>query len=445
MAASSAPDPNQQYNRAAGGPGGSAGRPPRPGGSSSGRGTDQHAWNGGGINDGSSSLSLGGGGGDHRSFGGGGFGSSVVQSHSALGLWQKRLQAVDVVESDLQQVVLDYLIVAGDQNAAETFLKEAFDDDLYAAGMAEFARRNAGQLSRGSSGEGMDDTRCPTLVSSPLAPLRIRTEIRDLILAGEIRSAIEKINAAHPTLLPRHPETHFSLLQRILLSKIEGGPSAAGGAPGVPTVPSAQSSAGGVPPPTTGAPPPTNEERGNSVAGSSRGPGIANSSPPASAGKGGRGPASSRGPAPPNLASVGAETVETALAFAREELAPFTERYPRLRGRFEEIMTSLVFPEVAKRSVPSVVEVAEEVSKLLLLELGLSPAAKLDFLLRNLLWSQDQLESGRPHPRLVLGPAAGAENGLSGGVVGGSQAGGVGEAFLSGGELMSLVLKEKEV
>ncbi|KAL8840713.1 MAG: hypothetical protein Q9170_001231 [Blastenia crenularia] len=99
--------------------------------------------------------------------------------------FERRLEEVKLSKTDLNSVIMDYLISEGYPSAAQKFASEANIQ--------------------------------PT---TGLDSIKERVEIREAIHAGDIQTAIERINELNPLLLERDHALHFALLRLQLVELI---------------------------------------------------------------------------------------------------------------------------------------------------------------------------------------------------------------------------------
>eukprot|EP00126_Sphaerothecum_destruens_P009418 Sdes_comp20502_c0_seq5m14981 len=99
--------------------------------------------------------------------------------------WQKRLSKVKIQKSELNKLVMNYLVIEGYKDAAEKFMKE--------------------------SGE------APSL---DLASIEERMKIREAVQHGNISRAIELVNDLNPEILDMNPQLYFHLQQQTLIELI---------------------------------------------------------------------------------------------------------------------------------------------------------------------------------------------------------------------------------
>lgn len=102
--------------------------------------------------------------------------------------WETRLSKVDLSAVDLNKLVMNYLVVEGYKDAAELFAKEA----------------------------GIP-------VPIQLGAIEERMAIRNLIQAGEVESAIDRINRLDPDILECQPDLLFRLRLQQLIELIKEG------------------------------------------------------------------------------------------------------------------------------------------------------------------------------------------------------------------------------
>ncbi|KAL8761716.1 MAG: hypothetical protein Q9184_002191 [Pyrenodesmia sp. 2 TL-2023] len=102
--------------------------------------------------------------------------------------FERRIQDVKLSKTDLNSVVMDYLVSEGYPSAAQRFASEANVQ--------------------------------PT---SGINSIEERVEIREAIHSGDIQTAIERINELNPMLLERDRSLHFALLRLQLVELIREG------------------------------------------------------------------------------------------------------------------------------------------------------------------------------------------------------------------------------
>eukprot|EP00123_Amoebidium_parasiticum_P011936 comp21000_c0_seq1/m.28167 comp21000_c0_seq1/g.28167 ORF comp21000_c0_seq1/g.28167 comp21000_c0_seq1/m.28167 type:complete len:237 (-) comp21000_c0_seq1:167-877(-) len=108
-----------------------------------------------------------------------------VKKAIALKDWQKRLAAADIKKSDLNRLVMNYLVIEGYKDAAERFMQEA----------------------------GLDAER-------DLGSIEDRMQIRHAVQNGEVERAIELVNDLNPEILDTNPQLYFHLQQQRLIELI---------------------------------------------------------------------------------------------------------------------------------------------------------------------------------------------------------------------------------
>ncbi|KAI8908819.1 CTLH/CRA C-terminal to lish motif domain-containing protein [Powellomyces hirtus] len=102
--------------------------------------------------------------------------------------WDKKLAEVSVSKQDLNKLVMNYLVIEGYKDAAEKFSQES--------GLQP----------------GID-----------LSSIQDRMSIRNAIQAGDIESAIERVNDLDPEILDTNPKLYFHLQQQRLIEFIKTG------------------------------------------------------------------------------------------------------------------------------------------------------------------------------------------------------------------------------
>ncbi|BFZ59605.1 hypothetical protein YB2330_000619 [Saitoella coloradoensis] len=111
--------------------------------------------------------------------------------------WNRRMDAVKISKSDLNQLVMNYLIIEGYQSAAIKFAQEA-----------------------------------NITPSIDLDSINERMVIRQAIHRGDVQEAIERINELDPELLDTVPSLHFQLLRLQLIELIRHASGSGSGASG---------------------------------------------------------------------------------------------------------------------------------------------------------------------------------------------------------------------
>ncbi|KAJ2569658.1 hypothetical protein IW140_002912 [Coemansia sp. RSA 1813] len=102
--------------------------------------------------------------------------------------WESKLAEVPIAKSDLNQLIMNYLIIEGYKDAAEKFSEES----------------------------GLHST-------VDLGSIEERMQIRFAIQNGDIKSAIERVNDLNPDLLDTDPRLYFHLQQQQLIELIRQG------------------------------------------------------------------------------------------------------------------------------------------------------------------------------------------------------------------------------
>lgn len=194
-----------------------------------------------------------------------------------------KLASVEVLESDIREMILNYFIVEGNQAAAEAWREEAFfpatamplqaaapkekntidsstlealDGVAGGGSSSSSTRRKARQDEEGErGGPGLfapparsssssysqepiascsagDITQANVMpwstsgcsiddkIPMPLAKIKLRAEIGEQLRRGEIEDAIQTLNTLSVDILKNKPDVEFSLLRRILVQKI---------------------------------------------------------------------------------------------------------------------------------------------------------------------------------------------------------------------------------
>ncbi|KAJ1900677.1 hypothetical protein LPJ66_001304 [Kickxella alabastrina] len=117
--------------------------------------------------------------------------SSAPKQTISLEEWEGKMAEVPIAKSDLNQLIMNYLVIEGYKDAAEKFSEES---GLHT------------QMDLGS----MDE----------------RMQIRFAIQNGDIQGAIERINDLNPDLLDIDPHLYFHLQQQQLIELIRSGRAA---------------------------------------------------------------------------------------------------------------------------------------------------------------------------------------------------------------------------
>ncbi|KAJ3167707.1 hypothetical protein HDU88_002154 [Geranomyces variabilis] len=102
--------------------------------------------------------------------------------------WERKLADVSVSKHDLNKLVMNYLVIEGYKDAAEKFSLES--------GLQP----------------GID-----------LSSIQDRMSIRNAIQAGDVESAIERVNDLDPEILDTNPKLYFHLQQQRLIELIKAG------------------------------------------------------------------------------------------------------------------------------------------------------------------------------------------------------------------------------
>ncbi|KAI9502432.1 hypothetical protein GGI25_004715 [Coemansia spiralis] len=102
--------------------------------------------------------------------------------------WESKLADVPIAKSDLNQLIMNYLIIEGYKDAAEKFSEES----------------------------GLHST-------VDLGSIEERMQIRFAIQNGDIKAAIERVNDLNPDLLDMDPRLYFRLQQQHLIELIRQG------------------------------------------------------------------------------------------------------------------------------------------------------------------------------------------------------------------------------
>ncbi|KAJ3514232.1 hypothetical protein NLJ89_g2487 [Agrocybe chaxingu] len=102
--------------------------------------------------------------------------------------WERRLHDVQVTKSDLNRLVMDYLVIEGYKSAAEEFSQEA-------------------NLSPPVDFESIES----------------RMDIREALQRGDVEDAITRVNDLNPEILDTNPALYFKLQQQKLIEFIRQG------------------------------------------------------------------------------------------------------------------------------------------------------------------------------------------------------------------------------
>ncbi|KAJ2214241.1 hypothetical protein EV179_003143 [Coemansia sp. RSA 487] len=114
--------------------------------------------------------------------------SSSSKQTISMEEWESKLAEVPIAKSDLNQLIMNYLIIEGYKDAAEKFSEES----------------------------GLHST-------VDLGSIEERMQIRFAIQNGDIKSAIERVNDLNPDLLDTDPRLYFHLQQQQLIELIRQG------------------------------------------------------------------------------------------------------------------------------------------------------------------------------------------------------------------------------
>jgi glucose-induced degradation protein 8 len=125
--------------------------------------------------------------GDGRSFGAGGAGSGPRQVHSRED-WDRRLSDAPVSKAQMNSLVMNYLVIEGYKDAAESFRDEAGVDP------------------------GID-----------LASISDRMATRAALQRGDVQAAMERANELNPLILDENGQLFFHLQQQKLIELIREG------------------------------------------------------------------------------------------------------------------------------------------------------------------------------------------------------------------------------
>ncbi|KAJ2552858.1 hypothetical protein EV175_003156 [Coemansia sp. RSA 1933] len=114
--------------------------------------------------------------------------SSSSKQTISMEEWESKLADVPIAKSDLNQLIMNYLIIEGYKDAAEKFSEES----------------------------GLHST-------VDLGSIEERMQIRFAIQNGDIKTAIERVNDLNPDLLDTDPRLYFHLQQQQLIELIRQG------------------------------------------------------------------------------------------------------------------------------------------------------------------------------------------------------------------------------
>ncbi|KAJ2637701.1 hypothetical protein GGF40_002177 [Coemansia sp. RSA 1286] len=114
--------------------------------------------------------------------------SSSSKQTISLEEWKSKMAEVPIAKSDLNQLIMNYLIIEGYKDAAEKFSEES----------------------------GLH-------TSVDLGSIEERMKIRYAVQTGDIKAAIERVNDLNPDLLDTDPRLYFHLQQQHLIELIRMG------------------------------------------------------------------------------------------------------------------------------------------------------------------------------------------------------------------------------
>ncbi|KAJ2500088.1 hypothetical protein GGH95_000947 [Coemansia sp. RSA 1836] len=114
--------------------------------------------------------------------------SSSSKQNISLEEWEGKMAEVPIAKSDLNQLIMNYLIIEGYKDAAEKFSEES----------------------------GLHS-------SVDLGSIEERMQIRFAVQNGDIKTAIERVNDLNPDLLDTDPRLYFHLQQQHLIELIRQG------------------------------------------------------------------------------------------------------------------------------------------------------------------------------------------------------------------------------
>lgn len=116
--------------------------------------------------------------------------------------WDAKLNEVTVNRGDLNRLVMDYLVVEGYREAAESFARES--------GMLSASSASPSSSNGFATGTGGLD----------FASIQNRMNIKNAIQRGDIVEAIERVNDLNPEILDHNPSLYFHLQQQRLIELI---------------------------------------------------------------------------------------------------------------------------------------------------------------------------------------------------------------------------------
>ncbi|KAJ2723688.1 hypothetical protein GGI07_002483 [Coemansia sp. Benny D115] len=114
--------------------------------------------------------------------------SSASKQTISLEEWESKMAEVPIAKSDLNQLIMNYLIIEGYKDAAEKFSEES----------------------------GLH-------TNVDLGSIEERMQIRFAVQSGDIKAAIERVNDLNPDLLDLDPRLYFHLQQQHLIELIRLG------------------------------------------------------------------------------------------------------------------------------------------------------------------------------------------------------------------------------
>lgn len=144
--------------------------------------------------------------------------------------WTDRMAEFRIAKSDLDTLVMNYLIIEGYQNTADKFLKEAninrSHQDLHQY-QHQHRQQVLEQDQQGPEQEQEQNESMEHMTELVHANEIVgeRMEIKSLIHSGKIQDAIERINDVEPELLDINPDLHFMLLRLQLIELIRSVPT----------------------------------------------------------------------------------------------------------------------------------------------------------------------------------------------------------------------------
>ncbi|CED84982.1 LisH motif-containing protein [Phaffia rhodozyma] len=141
--------------------------------------------------------------------------TSTTKKPMAPAEWSRRLAEVEFDRTDLNRLVMDYLIVEGYRDAAEEFAKELRSNSDRSQTRP---RSLSGQQSGAEDPDGMQlDPTDDGQDAFNLEGIEERMLIREAVEAGRIDEAICRVNELDPEILDTHSTLYFHLqLQRLI-------------------------------------------------------------------------------------------------------------------------------------------------------------------------------------------------------------------------------------